>query len=609
MPEEEPTPPEQFEDDGFFDVPDADFSTSPLPVVDGTGGQSPSELVDEPVDLTDHPEQGAPQDGEPDGPTELPRPLAVVEMDAADRAAFLRALAGPDGTVPSDISVLRREHLAVTTSRTDAEMLAGAAVDVRQRELDAATATEEGAVAAARAARTTAEAAAAAHATTMQQVRATSAALESLREELARLEADAAGLRDTVADAARRGALLDGLAEDAARAREDLRHRAAVAILTLEVELGEERTARTALDPEDDAGVQAARARHAAAAEVLGQYEAAFGPTSLDAAAREEIEATHAELERLAGKRRSEAARSAAEARLADLLGRHGYASYLDYTIGNATLDFGSLAVGGIEQARADERQAALGVEAAVDAFHARNEDLDRRAVELDQHATELAAATTGEQLAALLAKLPAVTGDPAAWAEYARRTAATVRAADGSTERLAQVDAEIDAVGRGIADLEHFAELARSAVATAEIHLVGLWAAVETEETTLRTTSSIRDGAAAALAEAVENLRRRQSGEIDEADDLCETVLAQVSPDLRASVVLDDALGALDAPLAAQVLDLLRRRRPEGDLLCLTTDVDLLDWAAEQGLRGHIEPWWDSEGTVPAATDEVGEV
>jgi len=594
MLEEEPTPPEQDQDDGFFDVPDADF------------GASPHSAVDEPLDLTE-PSDGP--DAEPDGPTALPRPLAVVEMAAADRAAFLRALAGPDGTVPSDISVLGREHLAVTTSRTDAELLAGAAVDVRQRELDAAIATEEGAVASARAARNTAEAAAAAHATTMQQVRATSAALESLRAELDRLEGDAVGLRTTVAAAARRGDLLDGLAEDAARSREDLRHRAAVAILTLEVGLNEERSARAALDPGDDPGVQAARSRHAAALEVLGQYEAAFGPAALDAVARDEIEATHAEVERLAGKRRAEAAKADADARLADLLGRHGYASYLDYTIGNATLDFGSLAAGGIEQARADERQAALAVEAAVEAVHAHGEDLVHRAVALDERAAELAAATTGEQLAALLARLPAVTGDPGAWADYARRTAAAVRAADGDAERLAKVDAEIDAVRRGIADLEHFAELARSAVATAEIHLVGLWASVETEETTVRATSSIRTGAAAALADAAENLRRRQAGEINEADDLCETVLAQVSPDLRASVVLDDALGALAAPLAAQVLDLLRRRRPEGDLLCLTTDADLLGWADGQGLRGHIEPWWEPEGPVTAVADETGEV
>ena len=613
MTEEEHDPEDGTEDDGFFDVPDADFSTSPHPVVDGHDSTSAGLTADEPVDLTEHSdaapvERAAQQHGEPDGPTALPRPLAVVEMDAAVRAEFLRALAGPDGTVPADISVLRREHLAVTTSRADAEMLAGAAVDVRQRELDAATATEEGAGAAARAARNTAEAAAAAHATTMQQVRATSAALDSLREELARLEADAGGLRGTVADAARRGDLLDGLAEDAARAREDLRHRAAVAILTLEVELGEERTARTAVGPDDDPGVQAARARHAAAADVLSQYEAAFGPTSLDATAREEIESTHAELERLAGKRRAEAARNEAEARLTDLLGRHGYASYLDYTIGNATLDFGSLAAGGIEQARADERQSALSVEASIDAFHARSDALVRRAAELDERAAELAGATSGEQLAALLARLPAVTGDPAAWSEYARRTAAGVRAANGDTERLAQVDAEIDAVERGIADLEHFADLARSAVATAEIHLVGLWASVETEETTLRSASGFRLAAAAAVDDAVENLRRRQSGEIDEADDLCETVLAQVSPDLRSSVVLDDALGALPAPLAAHVLDLLRRRRPDGDLLCLTTDADLLDWAADQGLRGHIEPWWEPQGSVPAATDEAGE-
>ena len=602
MLDEEPELPEQDEDDGFFDVPDADFGTAPRPVAaDGQDATPEGGNDDEPVDLTEH--------AEPDGSTELPRPLAVVEMDEADRAAFLRALAGPDGTVPADISVLRREHLAVTTSRADAEMLAGAAVDVRQRELDAAVANEEGAVAAARAARATAEAAAAAHATTMQQVRATSAALESLRDELARLEVDASELRSTVAAAAARAELLDGLADDAARAREDLRHRAAVAILTLEVELDEERTARTALDPEDDPGVLAARARHAAAAEVLGQYEAAFGPTSLDATARDEIEATHAEVERLAGKRRAEAARADAEARLADLLGRHGYASYLDYTIGNATLDFGSLAVGGIEQARADERQAMLAVEAAVEAFHARSDDLVHRAAELEQRATELAAATTGEQLAALLAHLPAVTGDPAAWADYARRTAAAVRAAGGDAERLARVDAEIDAVQRGIADLEHFADLARSAVATAEIHLVGLWASVETEETTLRTASAVRAGAAEALADAAENLRRRQSGEIDEADDLAETVLAQVSPDLRSSVVLDDALGALAPDLAAKVLDQLRRRRPEGDLLCLTTDDDLLDWASDQGVRGHIEPWWAPDGPVAAATDEAGEV
>jgi len=593
MLEEEPSPPEQNEDDGFFDVPDADFSGSHRPA------------LDEPLDLTEHAKAPLP---EPGGPTALPRPVAVVEMAAADRAAFLRALAGPDGTVPPDISVLRQEHLAVTTSRTDAEMLAGAAVDVRQRELDAAVANEEGAVAAARAARNTAEAAAAAHATTMQQVRATSAALDSLRSELDRLETDAAGLRATVTSAARRGDLLDGLADDAARARENLRHRAAVAILTLEVGLSEERTARTTLDPDDDPGVHTARARHAAAVDVLGQYEAAFGPAGLDDVARDEIEAAHAEVEQLAGKRRAEAARAAANTRLTDLLGRHGYASYLDYTIGNATLDFGSLAAGGIEQARADERQAALAVEAAVDAVHARSEDLVRRAVALDERAAELADATTGEQLAALLDRLPAVTGDPAAWSEYARRTAAVVRAADGDTERLAMVDSEIDAVERGIADLEHFAELARSAVATAEIHLVGLWASVETDDTSVRTASSIRAGAAVALADAAENLRRRQAGEISEADDLCETVLAQVSQDLRASVVLDDALGALPAPLAAQVLDLLRRRRPEGDLLCLTTDADLLDWAGEHGLRGHITPWWEPEGSVTAVADETGE-
>jgi len=382
-----------------------------------------------------------------------------------------------------------------------------------------------------------------------------------------------------------------------------------VAILTLDVQLGEERTARTALDPEDDPGVQAARARHAAAAEVLGQYEQAFGPTSLDAAAREEIEATHAEVERLAGKRRAEAARTAAEARLADLLGRHGYASYLDFTIGNATLDFGSLAVGGIEQARADERHAALAVEAAVEAFHARGEDLEHRAAELDERATELASATTGEQLAVLLAKLPAVTGDPAAWAEYASRTAAAVRAADGDTERLAHVDAEIHAVQHGIADLEHFAELAVSAVATAEIHLVGLWASVEAEETSLRSASAVRHATAAALADAQEQLRRRQSGEIDEADDLCETVLAQVSPDLRSSVVLDDALDGLAPDLAAKVLDQLRQRRPEGDLLCLTTDGDLLDWAADAGVRGRIEPWWEPQGTPATVADETGEL
>ena len=118
-----------------------------------------------------------------------------------------------------------------------------------------------------------------------------------------------------------------------------------------------------------------------------------------------------------------------------------------------------------------------------------------------------------------------------------------------------------------------------------------------------------MRHATAAALADAQEQLRRRQSGEIDEADDLCETVLAQVSPDLRSSVVLDDALDGLAPDLAAKVLDQLRQRRPEGDLLCLTTDGDLLDWAADAGVRGHIEPWWEPQGTPATVADETGEL
>ena len=81
------------------------------------------------------------------------------------------------------------------------------------------------------------------------------------------------------------------------------------------------------------------------------------------------------------------------------------------------------------------------------------------------------------------------------------------------------------------------------------------------------------------------------------------------MSQDLRSSVVLDDALGGLAPDLAAKVLDRLRQRRPEGDLLCLTTDADLLDWAADLGVRGHIEPWWTAEGTAAVAADDTGEV
>ncbi|MFM7063688.1 MAG: hypothetical protein ACKO04_09395, partial [Actinomycetes bacterium] len=202
----------------------------------------------------------------------------------------------------------------------------------------------------------------------------------------------------------------------------------------------------------------------------------------------------------------------------------------------------------------------------------------------------------------------PAVAGDPTAWAEYARRSAAAARSAGGDAERLATVDGEVDAVRRGIADLERFAELARSAVATAEIHLVGLWASVETEEGELRRASLTRVAAADALADAEELLRRRQSGEIDEADDLCETLLAQVPGDPTTSLVLDDALGDLAPDLAAKVLDRLRQRRPHGDVLCLTVDTDLLDWADDQGLRGHIEPWWESSGPVAQLAEEPGE-
>lgn len=545
-------------------------------------------------------EQSTDQDASPD----LPRPLAVVEMAADDRAAFVTALADEHGELPEDITRLTATDLATGLSAADLLALAEATTDVRRREVAAATAVEEGAAAAVRAARDVAEAAEAEHRTTMQQVRATADALDSLRGQRDLLGGQLDAVAPAVEATERRAGLLEALADAAARPREDLRHRVAVAILTVEAEIEAERAARAKSDPDEDPAVLGARARLDEASAELTEFESTFGPASLDDAARAAIESAHDEVERLRGRRRAEAALASAEAAEAALLARHGYASFLDYTIGNATLEFGSLAAGGIDAARRAQRRAADQLDAARRAVVAQLEQLEARRAELDTLAERLLGAVSDEEVRALLAALPAVTGDPAAWADYARRSAAAVRHRDASTGHCRALRDELGAVEAGIRDLEAFALAARGAVAGTEVHLVALWSDVDREQQTLATAEAVRSAAESALADAAAALDRRRAGEIDEVDDLLETVMSHVRGGPTGSVLLDCALADLATPTAAALLQALVLRRPDGDVLCLTEDPELLGWAADHGVRGAIEPWWRTD--QPAGADAV---
>lgn len=538
----------------------------------------------------------------------LPRPLAVVAMGAADRAAFVAALADPDGDLPDDITRLTATELGSGLAAGDLLALAEAAADLRRRELAAAEAAEEGAAAAVRAVRDVAEAAESSHRTTMQQVRATADALEALRAEHATLTAQLEDLGPTVAVTARRAELLDSLATEAGRPRDDLRHRAAVAILTVEAEVEAERTARTHADPDDDPAVRSALARLAEADAEIARFESHYGPASLDAAARAAIEAAHDEVDRLRGRRRAEAALATAEAAEAALLAQHGYASYLDYTIGNATLEFGSLAAGGVETARRQHDLARAAVDQARQAVAEQLAHLEVRRSDLDVQAERLVAATSDDAVLELLHTLPAVTGDPTAWQDYARRAAAAVRRGDGTLERHRALGEELLAVETGIRDLETFAMHARGAVASAEVHLVALWADVDDEQRHLDEVVAVRRSAEEALTEADRAVDRRRAGEIDEVDDLVETVLSLVRGGPTGSLLLDDACVDLDTDRATALLEALVRRRPDGDVLCLTEDAALLEWAEAQCVLGTIEPWWQTDGTTDedAATGAV---
>ncbi|MFM7067935.1 MAG: hypothetical protein ACKOYM_00595, partial [Actinomycetes bacterium] len=398
------------------------------------------------------------------------------------------------------------------------------------------------------------------------------------------------------------------LAVDAARGRDDLRHRAAVAVLTLEVELEAERTACLHRNIDDDPTIRSARDRLAAAEAALSTFESNFGPDSIDAATRAAIEAAHDEVDRLRGKRRAEAALAAAQEAEADLLAAHGFASYLDYTIGNATFGVGRLAAGGIEHARTERAEAAAALSAAIEAFSNRIDEVELRGEELEAIAIELAGATSGEHVAAIVERLPAVTGDPESWSDYAQRAAEATRGARGDRDRLVAAETEIGEVATAIADLEHLAEMARSAVATAEIHLVGLWAEVDTETANARTAHTQRTLAEEAAATASTELDRRRAGSIDLADDLVDAILGYVGADPHRSLVLDDAMADFPAEVTGTVLATIRTLRTESDVLYVTCDESTLAWAETNGVRGHITPWWETAAAVVAGESPAGE-
>gem|GEM_PF-5167624 len=533
---------------------------------------------------------------------ELPRPLAVVKMHPEDRVGFLRALAGPDGSLPVDIAVVTRSQMLSGPSGADADVLAEAAVDVHQRELDAAQAAEEGAAAAARAARTQAETAHLSHRSAIQQLAAADIALDALRGEYAEVEEQRKHLAPAVSAAAHRADLFESLAADAGRSREDLRHRAAVAILTSEAELEASRAASAQIDPAADLMVIAAHARLEEATSELASFASRFGPTSLDAAARKAIESAHDNVLRLRGKRRAEAALSGAEAAEATLLAQHGFASYLDFTIGNATLEFGSLAADGIEHARDAKDSAARAVAAAIEAVQNRTHDLERRSAELDQLAEQLRSARTNNDVAAVVERLPAVTGDPAAWQDYAKRSAQLTRSAGGALAKTTQLTDQLADISSAQLDLERFAISAKAAAASAAAEVAKLWEMVDAEESVLASMVALRTAAEGSLLRAQEAQQRRSSGEVSVADDLCDAVLAYAGPVPTGSIVLDDALADVPAEIAIAVLNRLQAHRPEGDLLCLTESAELLEWAASGGQLGVIERWWSLETDTATA-------